>query len=212
MKSSKLLMISLALCSASAFADTAMYEKSNSEKMTVSTMLDRTVEPWVPNKGASTLTRKSDRIALNGYATGLKPGHAYSIWWAVYNLPKKCVDGNGHFDEVGCGKDEVENMELAELTKTSLLWAGGTISDVNGNASFSAELVAGNPFGAVMMGPGLLYPMKAEVHFLLRDHGPMILGAVDKQVASFDYGCDVYECREVQGGVHKAPMKVRAEN
>jgi hypothetical protein len=189
-----------ALVSMTAFAGGAKHTSSAAE------MLDRTVEPWAEMEGASLLTRTKKAIKLNGYTTGLEPNSAYSIWWVIYNKPENCVDGNGNFDEVGCGKDEVVDSMLAMHTQTSMLWAGGLISDDNGNAHFNAELKKGNPLGEVAMGPGLLRPQAAEVHFLIRSHGEMKVGMVAEQISTMMANCmpeGDHACTNVQGGVHK---------
>lgn len=172
---------------------------------TASSMIDYSVQPWGEAAGYSFLTRRPNGISMTGTTTGLKPNHAYSIWWVVYNIPQECMDGNGGFDTVGCGNDEIGNPVLAAKVRTSMVWGGGTISDSNGFSSFQADLKARMPLTAPMMGPGLLFPMTAEIRFLLKDHGPIMKGKIDKQVYSFDYGCDVYACTEPQGSVHKVP-------
>jgi hypothetical protein len=189
-----------ALVSVSASADDA-------KVLSAANMLDRTVAPWEEMAGASFLIRDNDSIKMEGFTTNLEPNSTYTIWWTIYNKPELCADGNGMFDEVGCGKDEVFDPELAEITQTSMLWGGGFISDAQGNAHFSAELDKKNPLGEVSMGPGLLNPRTAEVHFLIRSHGEMKVGMVKDQVSTMMANCmpmGDHDCSNVQGSVHKA--------
>ncbi len=188
-----------ALFSASAYAD-------GRQVLSVANMLDRTVAPWAEMAGASFLVRENGSIKMQGYTTNLEPNNTYTIWWVIYNKPELCVEGNGMFDEVGCGKDEILDPELAEITKSSMLWASGFISDAQGNAHFSAELRKRNPLGEVSTGPGLLKPKTAEVHFLIRSHGEMKVGMVKEQISTMMANCmpmGDHACFEVQGSVHK---------
>lgn len=201
-KSLKTLIGVSALASMAAFA-------GGKEISTAANMLDRTVEPWAEMAGGSLLTRTNKAIKLNGYTTGLEPNSAYTIWWVIYNNPENCVDGAGTFDEVGCAKDEVVDPMLAEEVQSSMLWAGGFITDSNGYANFSAELRKNNPLGEVAMGPGLLKPKEAEVHFLIRSHGEMKVGMVADQISTMMSNCmpeGDHACTNVQGGVHKVEM------
>ncbi|MFC1748308.1 hypothetical protein ACFL2V_05825 [Pseudomonadota bacterium] len=199
-KITSVLLGASALVSVSAFADSG-------KVLSAANMIDRTVAPWAEMAGASFLTRDKKSIKMEGFTTNLEPNSTYTIWWVIYNKPELCVDGNGMFDEVGCGKDEVLDPELAEITKSSMLWGGGFISDAQGNAHFSAELYKKNPLGEVPMGPGLLKPKTAEVHFLIRSHGEMKVGMVKEQVSTMMANCmpmGDHACSNIQGSVHKA--------
>lgn len=204
LKTACIVSVLTTVCATSLQADDQL---SNNEVITTTNMLDITSKPWTTHLGASFLKRNKKGIQLEGYTTGLNPGSAHSIWWVIYNEPSNCVDGGGNFNEVGCNIDEVVNQDLAKKVGTSLMWAGGFISDSNGSAFFRAELMKNQKLGEVMLGDGLKRPMNAEIHFLIREHGPLQTGMVDKQISTFGGGCgeDAYPCKEVQRGIHPVP-------
>ena len=45
--------------------------------------------------------------------------------------------------------------------------------------------------------------MGAEIHAVLRTHGPVIADALEGQMTTFGGSCDVQECEDVQGAVHE---------
>ena len=49
---------------------------------------------------------------------------------------------------------------------------------------------------------GLTDPMGGEVHAVLRLKGPIIPARLEEQLSSFEGGCDVSECVNVQGAAH----------
>lgn len=143
------------------------------------------------------LTTDPSGGTLSLYTTGLSAGHAYTLWWAIFNHPEAC--------SAACGEDDVfvdgdpmlgPNFEQIEAVGVSVVFGTGQIVDESGTATFTSQLDAGDVRGEreVVLGPqdgpaGLLEPMTAEVHAIVRSHGPPIQGHVDEQVGSFGGGC-----------------------
>ncbi len=142
-----------------------------------------------PITGTSTLHRNKNGITVNFKAKNLYPG-AYTIWWVIWNNPQECLNpGECIENDFGTpGKVGVEVM-----------YAGGHVVGKNGKGNFSAHLNAGDDspesmntrFGFPSVG-GLAVgnTFDAEVHVVLRTHGPKVPGLVNEQISSYEGGCD----------------------
>lgn len=187
-RSALCLLLSGAIFSA-AGANRAMGEddkgKTTSQRSNILDFSDGT-----PTGGASFLMRDNGGVWLEGHAKGLGVMYAYTVWFIVFNRPDNCVDG--------CGEDDLENASV----RPSVLWGGGFISDADGQGHFAAHTEKRNPLGEVLFGPGLLSPRKAEIHFVIRCHGPVIPELAADQIGTFGGACDVNQCEDVQFGVH----------
>lgn len=61
-----------------------------------------------------------------------------------------------------------------------------------GKASFGSHLSAGNTKGCqtgLPCGEGLTNPMGADIHLIVRDHGPIIPELLHEQISTFGGGC-----------------------
>ena len=101
------------------------------------------------------------------HTTELGPGNAYTIWWIIFNNPGACA--------AGCAGPDLGNP----LVEGSVMNATGRVADSDGNAWFSAFLPAGfmhtNPSNGDLrqvFGPGLQNVNGAEIHIVIRCHGP----------------------------------------
>lgn len=137
--------------------------------------------------GISTLHRNANGITLNFKCTGLMPGHAYTIWWVVWNSPENCAAYPEPCDE--------PDFENAEAVQVEVLAATGHVVGANGIGNFSAHLKENdsngtvNPlFGLPEFG-GLHNAESAEIHPVLRSHGPAIPGMVNEQISTYEGGC-----------------------
>jgi hypothetical protein len=72
-----------------------------------------------------------------------------------------------------------------------------------GRGNFGASLRVGGPTRQVLFGPSLLDARQAEVHLVVRSHGQPIPGLVQEQIGSFEGGCDINACEDVQFAIHK---------
>lgn len=164
--------------------------------------------------GESTLHRNGNGITVNFKTNGLIPGHAYTLWWVIWNNPELCAGPV-------CGLDDFVNTNLVEV---ELLYASGSVAANNGKGNFSAHLKVGDTtesvneyiFGLPSYG-GLQDADAAEIHAVLRSHGPKIPGQVNEQINSYEGGCvvnfdpfteipdEVGECGDIIAAIH-API------
>jgi hypothetical protein len=147
--------------------------------------------------GYSRLNRGS---ALNFrlLTTRLEPQHAYTIWWVVFNHPEHCA-GAATSSPLRCGMADMANPEV----DASALFADGGVVGRFGVGWFSGSLQVNDPTGAIM-GTGLKNPSGADVHFVVRDHGPASADPeiLYQQTHTFG-GCNP-DCADVQTSVHQA--------
>jgi hypothetical protein len=138
--------------------------------------------------GKSTLHRNKNGITINFKTTGLMPGHAYTLWWVVWNKPENCIIPGE------CAEADFPNAGNVEV---QLLYATGSVAGNNGTGNFSAHLNENDDTGSIheLFGlpnfDGLQNAQTAEIHGVLRSHGPKIPGQVGDQITSYEGGCVV---------------------
>ena len=153
----------------------------------------------------SRLVRTDDAIAMELHTHGLEPNAAYTVWWVIFNSPQGCSEP--------CDLDDLFNadgtMNVNPDAAISVLWADGAISTEDGRASFSGLLPQGRPLGEVVFGPGLVDAYTAEVHLVVRSHGPADLGRLYLQLHTFEphpiLGGDCVPCQDQHFSVHLPP-------
>ncbi|MEX2541357.1 MAG: hypothetical protein WD314_06090 [Trueperaceae bacterium] len=130
----------------------------------------------------ASLIRTADAVAMELATSGLEPNAPYTIWWVVFNSPAGCSDP--------CNEDDIladdGTMNLNPDAQISMIFADGAISDATGSASFSALLPSGRTLGQVVAGPGLTNAEGAEVHLVVRYHGPAELARLYDQLSTYD--------------------------
>lgn len=134
------------------------------------------------SSGKAKVRHHSARIKVK--ATGLEPGHVYTMWVVYFNDSSKCVDGCNGADFVAAGG--------------GVIWGAGKIGNRAGKATFVAKLR--NGAGAEYVGdtpppPFAFAPYQAgsnnEFHVVIRSHGPKIRGLVRSQLGTYGGGCEV---------------------
>lgn len=161
--------------------------------------------------GTSTITRTTGGVSIVNHTTGLTSGDAVTNWFVVFNNPEACIVPGECSDAdlvAFVGSLDPENPDAAQNpVGIDVLFATGHV--VNGNrTSFAAHLAVGDTSGS-LFGPfsvGLQDPFKAEVHSIVRTHGPAIPGIVNAQIRTVEGGCDPdtdEPCEDVQAAVHK---------
>ncbi len=135
----------------------------------------------VPVGGAGTLYRSANSLRVRIATSGLDAGAAYTVWWVIWNDPNRCSEA--------CGDDDVG------IRGNTIFYATGFVTGDDGTGNVSAQLDAGHlPDGTDVLIPGGLQPgkgMRAEVHMVIRTHGPIIPGSVAAQISTFDSACAV---------------------
>ncbi len=141
------------------------------------------------------LKRKKRKVRLSGETTNLEAGHAYTIWAVIFNRPQDCVDG--------CNEEDLN------LPSSSVIWSGiGFVADEDGEASFKTRLKEGAFPGEILLGMGLTDAAGAEIHLVVRGHGPAAIHdpeMLEAQTSTFMGGCETLGCVDVQfaGGGQK---------
>ena len=156
--------------------------------------------------GVATLTREKSEgraekaVRMDVSASELLPDGAYSFWWVVFNHPEKCFAGT-----IGrCGAGDLPMFGGDPAVEASLLWGAGFVADGTGSANISASLQSSNPPGEVVFGPGLTEVAGADIHGVLRFHGPAVAGMTAEVVSNFNGGCPGGEgCSNVQFSPHE---------
>jgi hypothetical protein len=120
--------------------------------------------------GTAELNRTAEGVNVTIDTTMLTPGAAYTIWWIIFNNPGACTP-------LGCGNDAADFGNPA--VEASVMNATGRVADANGNATFSAFLPVGfmhtEPASENVrqaFGPGLQNVAGADIHVVVRCHGP----------------------------------------
>jgi hypothetical protein len=146
----------------------------------------------VPNAQASLVT-SSAGASMSLLTSGLVPGDAVTVWWVVFNYPNNCAGPSaGH--PFQCGPSDLGNPAVS----ASILFATGHVIDGSGAGDYGAHLAVGDTSGA-LFGPGLLAPLTAHVHLVVRDHGAALPDILSEQIHSFGV-CNV-ACTNVQFAV-----------
>ena len=140
------------------------------------------------------------KVGLAGFGT-----YFGTMWAVVFNEPEGCIDG--------CDEGDLFNPDAV----TDVLYVAGNIAGGPGTSTFSGLRAAGDNsvslFAALgVPAPGLVDPLGAEVHLIVRDHGPKVPGLVPAQIHSFEGGCTpassfdlgtgTYACMDIQFSIH----------
>ena len=147
----------------------------------------------------STLVRMEHGVFMTLDTSGLRPGDLYTAWWGIFNVPENCSDqfcsvddvflmdsdGNLILDENG---DTLPNRTGRTRARISLLRASQSIVSEDGTLHLQAHLPVGDA-NDVGWGPGLLDPINAHVHIILRSHGPASSEGLQEQYYEPWGGC-----------------------
>lgn len=148
--------------------------------------------------GAATLIRTDDGISFRVYTSGLSPG-AHTLWIVIFNKPQNCAGGPG-----ACLGPDLGNPAV----KGSIVYGTGYSVGDDGVGNFQGSLAEGPPeAGRLVNVPaglvnGLKNAKKAEIHLVVRDHGPIMAGAAVDQFTTFEAGCGV--CQDEQAVIFEA--------
>ena len=144
---------------------------------------------------SSTLVRNDGGVTMTIHTSGLVPGNAYTVWWIVFNNPAAC--------EGGCGLDDLTRPDV----RASLVYATGHVVGSD-TANFGAWLGVGDTAHVLASPPspagpyGLEDARKAEIHLVIRTHGPADPAYLPAQISSFNGGCPPNTCTNVQASMH----------
>jgi hypothetical protein len=141
-------------------------------------------DPVIGSSGTAKLNQGGATITVK--ATGLEPGHTYTMWVVYFNDSNDCDGGcNGPDFFKGAGG--------------GVLFGDGKVAGGNGTATFTARLNTGDNAGEIVPAPDPPPPFAGaayeagednEFHVVIRSHGPKIAGEVGAQLHTFIGGCD----------------------
>jgi hypothetical protein len=140
--------------------------------------------PGAVDVGDSTLIRTERGVTAVVKTTGLLRG-PHTMWWVVWNNPRACGAD-------GCNEADLGNPE----TGVDIGYAAGVVVGDSGRAAFTAYLPQGSALGGfpsefgIASGSGLIDAHHAEIHLVVRSHGPRIAGLVREMTHTFHAGCD----------------------
>lgn len=150
--------------------------------------------------GATILIRdfKADIVTATVTSSALVPNDAYSIWWVVFNRPWKCMT------PWACGSGDLSNP----ATKSSVFWGGGILASSEGYGTTQLQMRPGRTnrelFGPLRTDTGLQNIRKAEIHVVLRTHGPVgMAGTVAQQLGTVGEACPLPDCANKYFSVHR---------
>lgn len=145
--------------------------------------------------GGGVLKRAKQEVWARLSTSGLDADAAYSVWWVIFNRPRHC-------STAPCSVEDLEN----EAVGGAVFYADGFVTGADGTANVTAHLKAGLlPIGTDMLIPGVLRKgngFRAEIHLVIRTHGPITPGSVGQQTTTFDAECGV--CVDQQAAVFPA--------
>jgi hypothetical protein len=146
---------------------------------------------------SSKLVRTNRGVSMSIDTNDLDPG-AYTNWWIIFNYPGECENP---IPSIGaaCSPADFANGDV----EASVTYATGNVVDEDGEGGFAAHLKLGDTDGAGnvhLFGPGLLNPRGAEIHILVRGHGPVIPEMMPSQIMTVDGGCN--PCTDAQAAAH----------
>ena len=161
--------------------------------------------------GSSVLRRSAESISVSYSTSDLTPRHTYTLWWVVFDEPQNCTPDESDPLTPVCNEDDVFGPMggAPDYAKVSVLWAGdGAVASDWGRKNFRGTLARYDASNSIF-GDGLDNPETAEIHQVLRTHGPAIPGLVREQITTFNGGCDPGqpnegECYDIQFSIHKA--------
>lgn len=150
---------------------------------------------WGELAGTSRIVRTDKGISGNisvhlGNESGSAKGLAITLWLVIFNNPGAC---NVPY---ACGGPDFANSDVM----IDVVYGGGNIVDASEKARIGFHYKAGNNagsiaelFGLFLDGEGnsfgLIYPRGAEVHYVIRFHGPVDPAAMPAQIQSYAGGC-----------------------
>lgn len=141
--------------------------------------------------GQAQLVRTDSGVGYTLRTSDLVKGHAISIWWVIFNNPEAC-DGD-------CGIEDLFVDFPADLTPNpdtnpAVMGGAGNVVGGSGIAAFAAHLNEGQitvEHPLFVGGPGLMDAREAEIHLVVRSHGPLQPGLNHAMFSSFEGGCEV---------------------
>jgi hypothetical protein len=135
---------------------------------------------------SSTLVRTDSGISLSLRTNGLPRGDAVTVWWVIFNNPEACTAGEEPFR---CGEPDI----FEPAVEASVQYAGGHVVG-GGRYAVGSYLAEGDTSGCALAAlnlacAGLIDARVADVHLVVRTHGPALPEFLRDQFKSFGGAC-----------------------
>ncbi len=198
-------------------ATAAPTQDSTAEVFTFADQADGSLDTPV---GTSRLARENSGISATFRTGQLRADHAYTLWIVVFNRPANCSKPCND-DDIFVGGDPRGPMNDAKIKAADIhaVYGGGKVAGASGTTGIDTRLRVGDAsredlLAKINPGAALKDARGAEVHLVLRSHGPRIPGRVEEQLGSYAGGCTRFlyppavpknegECADLQFAVHR---------
>ena len=138
--------------------------------------------PHLSLVGAGTsaqLVRTENGISYSIQTSGLRPGHAYTVWVVVINNPGECASSP-------CSPVDILQTPA---TESQVTYGTGHVVGESGKAGFGGSLRTGDLPDGWLPDVGLENPLGADVHLILNDHGPVLNEFMPEMIQTYRAGC-----------------------
>lgn len=139
------------------------------------------------------------------HTSGLQAGHAYTLWVMTFNFPEFCTHPG--LPGTRCSGLDLPHRGGDSRVNASVDYGTGHIVESESTSFAAFRRTGDSDTGGYpgFSGPGLINPMGAEIHVVVRDHGVAAPPYVDDQIRTFNGGCNAGEpnegqCVDVQAG------------
>ena len=139
--------------------------------------------------GSAQLIRTNSKVSMTMQIDSLIAGHTYTVWWVIWNQPQNCTV------EFECSDAD---FGIPDDVEVEVLYAAGHLVGASGQGNFAGSLKENDTDGSINADfgldsyGGLQDARTAEVHLVLRSHGPAIPGQVNEQISTYGGGCTTY--------------------
>ena len=173
----------------------ALGQQAYATNVTTSPVNDLLAGGPVGDGAHSTIIREPGGVTVTVH-TNTEPG-TYTMWLLFWNDPSRCTNEG----LPNCLPPPAGGTDIPD----TVMFATGQVVPSSGKGDFTAHVDVGQTDGIIggIERAGLTNPMGAEIHAVLRTHGPVIADALEGQMTTFGGSCDVQECEDVQGAVHE---------
>jgi hypothetical protein len=150
-------------------------------------VLQRNSDGSIVEGSSSMLVRTDAGVTMTIHTSGLEPGAAHTVWWAIFNNPENWAVPN-------------QCNPMLDLPDT-VLNATGHVIGKNGVGNFAAYLAEGDTSGLSLPIAfpgdkfGLTDARKAMIILQVRTHGQPIPGLVKEQTSMYN----AVDCHDLEG-------------
>jgi hypothetical protein len=140
---------------------------------------------WHPQSGAGSvdgamarLVRTSSGVSAVFNTNGLKPHHAYTVWFVAIDNPAACAS-------TPCSAPD---LLLNSATDAQVTFGAGHVVGASGTAGFAVHMPVG-PIDGWLPDRSFDDPWGAEIHLVLNDHGPALAEYLPGMIHTYRGGC-----------------------